>query len=62
MRETATQLSPGAYLVGAAPDAVHLSHEELRMTLLRALDAVHNPAGRSRASGTGPEATHVEER
>ena len=48
VREAASSLPPGAYLIGVAPDAIHLSFEDLRMTLHRALDAVTSPAARSR--------------
>ena len=40
LRDAAPRLLPGAYLVGAAPGAIQLSYEDLRMTVLRALDAV----------------------
>ncbi|WP_410051074.1 ribonuclease P protein component [Acidiferrimicrobium sp. IK] len=55
LRSAANRLPPGAYLVGAGPDAVHLSYEDLRMTLLRALDAVTTLAERSRPSAPGSE-------
>ncbi|MHB1535700.1 MAG: ribonuclease P protein component [Acidimicrobiales bacterium] len=37
MRESAPQLAPGSYLIGAGPDATSLSYNDLRVTLIRAL-------------------------
>ncbi len=33
-------VGPGTYLIGATPDAVNLSHQELRIDLHRALSAL----------------------
>lgn len=52
VRDAAPRLLPGAYLIGVSPDAAHLSYEELRMTLQRALDAVTSPPARSRPPAT----------
>jgi ribonuclease P protein component len=38
--EVATQLRPGMYLIGVAPHATPLRFGELRLTVMRALDAI----------------------
>ncbi len=43
MREAAPQLSPGAYLIGASASATLLSYEELRDSLMQALELVWRP-------------------
>lgn len=43
MREAAPRLLPGAYLVGAAPDAARLPYAHLRTLLLEALDNMEEP-------------------
>jgi hypothetical protein len=35
-------VGPGTYLIGVTPDAVHLSHQELRIDLQRALSALRD--------------------
>jgi hypothetical protein len=37
MRETASRLNPGAYLIGVAPAAAQLPFDDLRAILFRAL-------------------------
>ena len=37
MREAAPGLRPGAYVVGVAPDAVHLSYAQLKAAVTQAL-------------------------
>lgn len=49
-RDAAFRLAPGAYLVGAGPDAANLPYEDLRMIFLRALDAVTTSPDTSRPS------------
>ncbi len=53
VRAVAHELPPGAYLVGVAPGAATLSPEDLRMTLMRALDALDTFA-RPRGQGGVP--------
>lgn len=43
MREAAPRLLPGAYLVGAAPDAARLPYAHLRALLLEALNNMEEP-------------------
>lgn len=38
VRETASRLPPGAYMIGVGPDASSLDYEELRTHLMQALD------------------------
>lgn len=52
LRDAAPRLPPGAYLIGASPDAASLSYEDLRMTLDRALDTVKVSDGRARRLAT----------
>jgi len=40
IRELAPHLRPGTYLIGAVPEAVPLSHRELRANVIRALAAL----------------------
>jgi ribonuclease P protein component len=40
VHELAPGLPPGAYLIGAAPEAVHLSYGELQVTMGRALEVI----------------------
>jgi hypothetical protein len=44
--EFGPQLIPGAYLVGADPEAALLDHPELRAVLTKALLAAARPEGR----------------
>lgn len=50
VREYASLLRPGAYLVGAAAEAVPLSHGELKATVSAALRAVVERPPRSRGT------------
>ena len=40
LNELAPQLRPGAYLIGAAPEAAQLRFGELRATMIRAIEAL----------------------
>jgi hypothetical protein len=40
LREAAPQLSPGAYLIGTSANATLLSYDELRDSLMQALELV----------------------
>jgi len=42
IRESASSLRPGVYLIGAGPAAVQLSYEDLRRTLLRVLTYIED--------------------
>lgn len=46
IREQASALHPGAYLVGAGPTAVGMGFEELRRSLVSALGKVGGSGGR----------------
>jgi ribonuclease P protein component len=54
VRDLASQLRPGAYLIGAAPEAARLSVGELRIIMLRALEAV----GQSGPAAPAPRSRH----
>jgi hypothetical protein len=43
VREAAPTLRPGAYLIGVGPDAVLLSFDSLRTTLMKALTHTEGP-------------------
>jgi hypothetical protein len=43
IREAASTLRPGAYLIGVGPAAVLLSYEELREILQKALKSIQEP-------------------
>jgi ribonuclease P protein component len=49
-RELAPQLRPGMYLIGVAPASAQLRFGELRITVLRALDAIWEQETRRQSS------------
>jgi ribonuclease P protein component len=56
LTEVGAQLRPGMYLIGVAPHATPLRFGELRLTVMRALDAIwqketRRPASRPQAAG-----------
>jgi ribonuclease P protein component len=55
VRESAPELAPGAYLIGAAPEAAQLSYGELRVTMRRALQMV----GSERRGPSAPSPNRV---
>jgi ribonuclease P protein component len=55
VREWAPELAPGAYLIGAAPEAAQLSYGELRVTMRQALEMV----GRERRGPSVPSPKRV---
>ena len=43
MREAAPRLQPGAYLIGAAPEAAQLSYGQLSEHIVRLVESVQKP-------------------
>lgn len=53
LRDLAPPLQPGAYLIGVAPPATQLPFEELRTTVMRAIEAVRDKDARRHAIASG---------
>jgi ribonuclease P protein component len=43
MREAAPRLHPGAYLIGAAPEAAQLSYRQLSEIVTRLVESIQRP-------------------
>ncbi|MDQ6616197.1 MAG: ribonuclease P protein component [Actinomycetota bacterium] len=56
VRDLAPQLRPGMYLIGVAPQLAQLRFGELRLTVMRALDAIWEQETRHRSSRPHPTA------
>jgi ribonuclease P protein component len=53
VQELASQLRPGMYLIGVAPPSTDLRFGELRLTVMRALDAIYTQENRRHSSRPG---------
>jgi ribonuclease P protein component len=53
VHELASQLRPGMYLIGVAPPSTDLRFGELRLTVMRALDAIWTQETRRHSSRSG---------